>query len=145
MVMMNLIFLICNFLIIMFDLLHVYYFMIDVSSSKWAIDAGRDNCDLCGKQFGSSYELKLHVIGIVQADIILALHVMFSMMDPHVSTWWPQIEWACPPPCCKRSRWLDENTVQHLMLLMKLIKGLLSLVMILFINHYWRAYHTYIT
>ena len=83
--MMNLIFFICNFLIMVFDLLHVYYFMIDISSSKWASDAGRDKCDLCGKQFGSSYELKLHVIGIIQADIWSALHVILLMMDPHAS------------------------------------------------------------
>ena len=66
---------------------------------------------------GNNSRLHMLLIGIVQADIWSALHVMFSMMDPHASTWWPQIEWACPPPCCKSSRWLDENTVQLLITL----------------------------
>ena len=61
MVRMNLILLICNFLIMVFDLLHVYYLMVDVSSAKRARDAGGDKCDLCGKQFASCCTLKLHV------------------------------------------------------------------------------------
>ena len=44
-------------------LIYQYQFFLPVTN------IARCKCDLCGKQLGSSYELKLHVIGIVKADI----------------------------------------------------------------------------